>query len=83
MTPAQAQELNRLMGQRAKELAETYRIDGTEKVLAGAIRKAVRLETGVKSTREISRCDYPTVRGMILDWDDFEQIRAIKRALRG
>ena len=48
------------------------------KELTGAIRKDVREMTGVKTAREIARCDYPAVKEFIESWDDYDVIMKIR-----
>ena len=48
------------------------------KELTAAIRKDMREMTGVRTAREIARCDYQTVKEFISDWDDYDAIRAIR-----
>ena len=48
------------------------------KELTGAIRKDVREMTGVKTAREIARCDYPAVKEFIEGWDDYDVIMKIR-----
>ena len=52
------------------------------KELAGAIRRDVREMTGVKTAREIARCDYPAVKEFIDGWDDYDVIRRIREKER-
>ena len=48
------------------------------KELAGAIRKDVREMTGVKTAREIARCDYPAVKEFVESWEDYDVIMKIR-----
>ena len=48
------------------------------KELTGAIRKDVREMTGVKTAREIARCDYPAVKEFVESWDDYDVIMKIR-----
>lgn len=48
------------------------------KELTGAIRKDVREMTGVKTAREIARCDYPAVKEFVESWEDYDVIRGIR-----
>lgn len=82
VTPAQAGELGRRITARADELAESYRISGGEKQLAAAIRRAVKVETGVSSLKSISRCDWKIVLELIGSWDDYSVVREIKKQIR-
>ena len=78
VTPAQATELNRAVRVRAAELCETYRIAGSEKSVANAIRRAVKLLTGVGSMRELPRCEYTVAMEQVRMWDDYKTMKAIK-----
>lgn len=52
------------------------------KELTGAIRKDVREMTGVKTAREIARCDYPAVKEFVESWEDYDVIRRIREKER-
>ena len=52
------------------------------KELTAAIRKDVREMTGVRTAREIARCDYVAVKEFISDWDDYDAIRRIREKER-
>lgn len=52
------------------------------KELTGAIRKDVREMTGVKTAREIARCDYPAVKEFVESWEDYDVIRGIREKER-
>lgn len=78
VTPSQATDLNRAIRERTAEVVEEYRLKGLNKPVAAAIRKAVRLSTGARSVREIARCDYRPILELVLTWDDYKAIKAIK-----
>lgn len=78
VTPQQAAALNRAIRQRAAEICGDYRIEGQEKEVAAAIRKAVRLSTGARSARDIARCDFGPVSEMIRGWEEYRIIKKIK-----
>lgn len=78
VTPAQAAALNSAIRERAAAACREYRMAGLEKPVASAIRKAVRLATGARSTREIARCDYQPVRDLVDAWDEYKTMKAIK-----
>lgn len=78
VTPSQATELNRAIRERTAEVVDEYRLNGMDKPVAAAIRKAVRLSTGAHSVREIARCDYKPILDMVAIWDDYKAIKAIK-----
>lgn len=50
------------------------------KKLTAIIRTDVREMAGVRTAREIARCDWESVAGFILGWDDFEQIQRIRKS---
>lgn len=78
VTPAQANAINGAIRQRAAELCESYRAQGCEKATANAIRRAVRLTTGINSVRELPRCEYSVAMEQVRMWDD----RKIMKTLR-
>lgn len=89
VTPAQAAEINAAMRARAREVCAAYRMVSASgpdpdavKAVTAAIRKEVRLMTGAKTSREISRCDYRIVMDTVRDWDDYEVIGAIRERRR-
>ena len=50
--------------------------------LTAAIRADVREMTGVKTAREIARCDVEPVMDFVLGWDDYETIQKIRKGGR-
>ena len=80
VTPAQAKELNRAIGERARVLCEGYRMSdsGAVPAVAAAIRKEVRTDTGARSMRDVARCDYHAVLDGISAWENYKTIKAIK-----
>lgn len=78
VTGMQLNEINATIRARAAELCEMYRIAGQEKPVANAIRRAVRLTTGVQSLRELPRCEYTVVLKQVQMWDDYKAMKAIK-----
>ena len=82
VTPAQANQINAAMRERAREICEDWRIDGGRKIVTGWIRRAVTDRTGAKTAREIPRCDYGSVMGMIAGWEDVELIRDVRARMR-
>ena len=79
VTPRQAAEINARIRQRAAEVCREYRADGCEKEAAAAIRKDVRNMTGVRTAREIARCDFGTVTDASLEWDDYQAMKKIRQ----
>lgn len=78
VTPAQANEVNAAIRERARELCESYRAQGSEKAVAAAIRRDVRLMQGVQSVRELPRCEYAVALHQARIWDDYKAMKAIK-----
>ena len=78
VTPAQANAINEAIRQRAVELCGEYRAKGCEKAAANAIRRAVRLTTGVNSIRELPRCEYAVAMEQVKMWDDFKTMKALR-----
>lgn len=78
-TPGQAADINRAIRERAKEICGEYRMSGTEKAVASAIRKTVREMTGVKTAREVARCDVKIALEMIRGWEEYPEIQAIRK----
>lgn len=80
VTPMQAKDLNGRIRERACDLEMGYGLpEGSAQKLMTAIRRAVRMETGARSTRDVARCDYPVVCGLIGDWEDYETITKMRR----
>ncbi|MBO7663062.1 MAG: ORF6C domain-containing protein [Clostridia bacterium] len=79
VTPRQAAEINARIRERAAEVCREYRAGGQEKAAAAAIRKDVRNMTGVRTAREIARCDFGTVTEAIRDWDDYQAMKKIRQ----
>ena len=52
------------------------------KAMVTAIRKDVREMTGVKTAREIARCDYPAVKEFIEGWEDYDAIQRIRKGAK-
>ncbi len=79
VTPMQAKDLNGRIRERACDLEMGYGLpEGSAQKLMAAIRRAVRMETGARSTRDVARCDYPVVCGLIGDWEDYETITKMR-----
>ena len=78
VTPAQANAINAAVRERAAELCASYRATGCEKQVANAIRRAVKLTTGVSNVRELPRCEYSVAMQQVEMWDDYKAMKAIK-----
>lgn len=78
VTPAQASTINEAIRTRAAEICIQYRAQGCEKAAANAIRRAVRLITGISSVRDLPRCEYSIAMEQVQMWDDYKVMRAIK-----
>ncbi|MBQ2700424.1 MAG: hypothetical protein IJF65_04615 [Clostridia bacterium] len=81
VTPAQARAIQDGIRKRAAEQCQMWHLPGQEKAVANAIRKAVRLQTGTSSMKELPRCDYPVVTRQIQMWDDYQVMKAIKKRM--
>lgn len=82
VTPAQGAEINRRIRTRAAEICGDWGLKGSQKLVAGWIRRAVRDKTGVRTSREVPRCDFGAVCGMIEAWEDVSLIRKARDAER-
>lgn len=78
VTPAQARAINTAIRGRAVELCKVHHADGCERAAASAIRRAVKLSTGVTAMKDIPRCDYMVIMRLIEMWDDYKVMKAIK-----
>lgn len=78
VTPAQASAINAAIRDRAAQLCADYRAAGHEKAVANAIRRAIKLTTGVSSVRELPRCEYTVAMNQVQLWDDYKAMKAIK-----
>lgn len=78
VTPAQASAINAAIRDRAGTLCSDYRAPGCEKAVANAIRRALKLTTGVSSVRELPRCEYSVALQSVQIWDDYKAMKAIK-----
>lgn len=78
VTPAQASAINAAIRERAAALCGSYRAVGCEKAVANAIRRAVKLTTGVSNVRELPRCEYTVAMQQVQLWDDYKAMKAIK-----
>lgn len=78
VTPAQANAINAAVRERAAELCASYRATGCEKLVGNAIRRAVKLTTGVSNVRELPRCEYSVAMQQVAMWDDYKAMKAIK-----
>lgn len=80
VTPAQATTINRAIRERATEICTIYMVRGDqgEKLAAVAIRKAVKLQFGAGSVKEIPRCDYEIALEQVRTWDDYKAMKVIR-----
>lgn len=82
VSPGQAAEINRGIRERAAEIWAAYEGQPDpekHKAVAAAIRREVREMTGVRTAREIARCDCQAVMAFIDEWDDYDVIRKIRK----
>lgn len=84
VTPAQATSINRAIRDRATEICTIYMVRGDqgEKLAAAAIRKAVKLQFGAGSVKEVPRCDYEIALEQVRKWDDYKAMKAIREKAR-
>ena len=84
VTPAQATSINRAIRERATEICTIYMVRGDqgEKLAAAAIRKAVKLQFGAGSVKEVPRCDYEIALEQVRTWDDYKAMKAIREKAR-
>ena len=78
VTPAQASAIQAAIRSRAAEICAQYRAEGCEKAAATAIRRAVRLTTGISSVRDLPRCEYSVALEQVRMWDDYKAMKAIR-----
>ena len=78
VTPAQASAINTAIRDRAAALCVEYRAPGCEKAVSNAIRRALKLTTGVGSVRELPRCEYTVALQAVGMWDDYKAMKTIK-----
>ena len=78
VTPAQANAIHEAIRSRAAEICAQYRAEGCEKAAANAIRRAVRLTTGISSVRDLPRCEYSVAMEQVRMWDDYKAMKAIR-----
>lgn len=81
VTPAQAAAINRAIRERAVEICSIYlvRDDRGPKLAAAAIRKAMRLQFGIRTANEIPRCDYQVAMDMVQSWDEYKIMMEIRK----
>ena len=84
VTPAQTTTINRAIRERATEICSIYMVRGDqgEKLAAAAIRKAVKLQFGAGSVKEVPRCDYEIALEQVRTWDDYKAMKAIREKAR-
>lgn len=78
VTPAQASAINAAIRARASELCRVHRCAGQEKKAAAAIRKGLRLTTGVNGVRELPRADYQMAMDCVKMWDDYGVMKGLR-----
>lgn len=61
------------------ERAEFRANEEKRAAVAAAIRKDLREMTGVRTAREICRCDWDAVREFVGEWEDFDRIQRIRK----
>lgn len=76
VTPMQARALNLAIQERARVLSIRY-ATGDPAPLRTAIRRALRMETGVRSTKDLARCDYQVAMEIVETWDEPGTVRKL------
>lgn len=76
VTPMQAREINKAIQERARVLSIEY-CTGPYQPICTAIRRALRLETGCRSVKDIARCDYQVAVEIVETWEEPEILRQI------
>lgn len=78
VTAAQAKAIGGTIKQRAQALACQYGLpNAAARDIATAIRRAVKLDAGVRSVNELARALYGVYTEQIGYWDDFDAMKAI------
>lgn len=82
ITPAQAKSLSDGIRARAAALCADYGLTGHEKTVANAIRRAVKMTTGIQSMRELPRDEYSVALDQVEMWDDYKTMKSIQSRMR-
>ncbi len=78
ITPAQASAISAEIKRHTMELCERYQMPGCEKLVADAIRRAVKFDAGIRTMRELPSCEYDKIMLLISSWGSYKAIKAIK-----
>lgn len=79
VTGAQASEIGKAIRERAAALCTERKLPPeADKPIAAAIRREIRLTTGVEAVRDIPRCEYQVILRRVQLWDDYKAIKAIR-----
>lgn len=76
LTPMQVRELNRMIQERARVLSIDY-CTGLPQPICTAIRRALRMETGARSVKDIARCDWQVAREIVETWEEPDVLRKL------
>lgn len=79
VTPAQARAINAAIRNRSEAVCAMHRATGCEKEAAAAIRKALRISCGIRSVRDLPRCDFDLANRTVEMWDDYAFMRGLAR----
>lgn len=83
VTPAQATQLNRAIRSRAQALCGDYRLpEAGERAVAAEIRKALRLQFGARTVKDLPRCEHETAMQLVGMWDDYKVMTGMRRKLK-
>ena len=83
LTGAQDKALGEAIRKRADALCEQYRLRPARAgAVATAIRRELKRQSGVRSTRELPRIEYQVLLERVALWGDYDVMREIRRADR-
>lgn len=82
VTGTQASKISADIRERAAALRVVRKLPPeADKLIAAAIRRDIKLSTGVEAMKDIPRCEYPVIIRRVTLWDDYTAIKAIKAKL--
>lgn len=76
LTPMQTRELNARIQERARVLSIDYCV-GDPGPIRTLIRRALRMETGCRSAKDIPRCDWQVAAEIVDNWEEPKALRAL------
>ena len=81
LTPMQVKTLNLMIRERARVLSIDY-CTGPAQPVCTAIRRALRMETGARSVKDIARCDWQVAQEIVETWEEPQTLRKIADKLK-